>query len=67
VNKNNQENNNIIFGRLEGLRNTKRGLWACFGEKSKKGESFLSAGSTVCNQKKTITSNCEITCVLERN
>jgi hypothetical protein len=33
---NNQVNNNICFGRLESSRNTKRGFWACFSEKSKK-------------------------------
>jgi hypothetical protein len=25
-----------FFGRLEGWRNTKRGFWVCFSEKSKK-------------------------------
>ncbi len=36
MNVNNQENNKILFGRLEGSRITKRGFWACFSEKSKK-------------------------------
>jgi len=31
---------------VEGSRITKRGLWACFSEKSKKGENFSSARST---------------------
>ncbi len=34
--QNYQENNNILFGRLEGSRNPKRGFWACFSKKSKK-------------------------------
>jgi hypothetical protein len=28
--------NNIFGGRLEGSRNTKRGFWVCFSERSKK-------------------------------
>jgi len=36
MNENTQENNNILFGRLEGSRITKRVFWACFSEKSKK-------------------------------
>jgi hypothetical protein len=36
MNKNNQENNIISFGRLEGLRITKWRFWVCFSEKSKK-------------------------------
>jgi hypothetical protein len=35
-NKINRKNNNIIFGRLEGSRNTKREFWACFSEEYKK-------------------------------
>ncbi len=35
-NKINRKNNNIIFGRLEGPRNTKRGFWACFSKEYKK-------------------------------
>jgi hypothetical protein len=35
-NKINRKNYNIIFGRLEGSRNTKRGFWACFSEEYKK-------------------------------
>ncbi len=31
-----KENNNILFGRLEGSRITKRGFWACFSNKHKK-------------------------------
>jgi len=47
MNENTQENNNILFGRLEGSRITKRVFWACFSEKSKKkGENFLLAEST---------------------
>ena len=42
--QNNQENNKLFFGGLEGSRNTKRGFRACFSEKSKKGENFTSAG-----------------------
>jgi hypothetical protein len=42
--QNNQENVYIFLGRLDGSRNTKRGFWVCFSEKSKKGEKFLSAG-----------------------
>jgi hypothetical protein len=34
--QNNQENNKLLFGKLEGLRNTKRGFWVCFSDKSKK-------------------------------
>jgi len=35
----------IIFGRLEGSRNTIRGFWACFRETSKRRcKNFLSAG-----------------------
>jgi hypothetical protein len=44
MNKNKQENNIILLGRLECSRNTKRGHWACFSKKSKKSEMFLSAG-----------------------
>jgi len=36
VNENKQENNNILFGKLEGSRITKRGFGVCFSEKSKK-------------------------------
>ena len=37
--QNNQENNNILLGRLEGSRNiTRRGFWACFSEKRKKSD-----------------------------
>jgi hypothetical protein len=42
--QNNQENNKLFFGKLEGSKNTKRGFWVCFSEKSKKGENFTSAG-----------------------
>jgi hypothetical protein len=28
MNENKQENNNILFGRLEGSRNTIRGFWS---------------------------------------
>ena len=48
--QNNQENNNILFGRLEGSKNTKRGFWARFSEKRKKGEKFWSAVSTGLNE-----------------
>jgi hypothetical protein len=34
------KNNNLIFGRLEGSRNTKRGFWACFSEEYKKRYKF---------------------------
>jgi hypothetical protein len=34
--KNNQENNKLFFGRLEGSRITKRGFWVWFSDKSKK-------------------------------
>ena len=36
--QNNQENNTISFGRLDGSRNTKRGFGACFSDKSKNTE-----------------------------
>ena len=38
--QNNQENNKLFFGRLEGSRNTKRGFWVCFSKKSKKRGKF---------------------------
>jgi hypothetical protein len=38
--QNNQENNKLFFGRLEGLRNTKRGFRVCFSEKSKQRGNF---------------------------
>ncbi len=34
--KNNQENNKLFFGRLEGSRITKRGFWVWISDKSKK-------------------------------
>jgi hypothetical protein len=36
--QNNQEHNTILFGRLDGSGNTKRGFWACFSDKSRKTE-----------------------------
>ena len=42
--QNNQENNNISFGRLEGLRNTKGGFGRVLVIKAKKGKNFSSAG-----------------------
>jgi hypothetical protein len=49
--QNNQENNNIIFGRLEGLRNTPKGGYGLvLARKAKKGEKFLLAGWTSLGQ-----------------
>ncbi len=45
MNKNKQENNNILFGRQEGSKITERGFWACLSETSNKGEKFWLAGS----------------------
>ena len=42
--QNNNQVNNIFEGMLEGSRNTKRGFWACFSKKIKKGEKFSYAG-----------------------
>jgi hypothetical protein len=41
MNKNIQENKNVLFGRLEGSRIKKGGFWVCFSNKTKKGEKFL--------------------------
>ena len=42
--QNNQENNKLFFGKLEGSRNTKRGFWVCFSDKSKKRGKQCQAG-----------------------
>ena len=49
--QNNNQVNNICFGRLEGSRNTKRGFGRVLARKAKTGEQFLSAGSTGLNVK----------------
>ncbi len=42
--KNNQENNKLFFGRLEGSRITKRGFGCGLAIKAKKGEKKVQAG-----------------------